>query len=749
MPEIIASTRRLSILFIEDNPDDVELTLRVLRQAGIHARAEVVQTAHEFCTSLASREFDVVLADHRLPAWNGMESVELLQQMEKDVPVILLTGTLLDDEAAASLDKGIVDYVHKDRMGRLPAALRRSLEVADARKRRTDLERRLRDSEEWSARLVEGSAEPLLVQSEGRIVFANAAAAQLLGAESERQLTDMLFAQLLHADCRGALMETFDQLPATLRPHACEARLVRVDGKPIDVKLAAVAVIYRGKPAVQISIRDIGDRRRVEAAIKSLSSFAELNPHPVFEFSRDGKLAYANAAATGLARALGKDHATGLTPADTVNIVQTCLSSGQKKVDVETVCGGHTLLWSFFPAGQNQSVHAYVSDITEERKLEAQLRYAQRLEVVGRLATGIAHDFNNLLTIIQGHTGLLRAETNLGPPVQESIQQIVRATERAGKLTNQLLAFGQKTTLSPHAIDLNQVLADMSALMQRAIGEDIEITFNYDASLPLVYADAHAIEQCVLSIAVNAREAMPSGGQLLVSTSVADINAVHAEHHGDARQGRFVCLTVVDSGAGEQSVSRLFNPLWTTKTGGSGFEFTLGAVKAIVQRHKGWIEVQSQIGEGTTLRIYLPVHSGPAQMLHTTKRPGGAARETVLVVEDEAPVRSIVRTMLERSGFEVLEAGSGIEALAIWHQRHADINLLLTDVVMPVGLSGQELAEKFRAQKPGLKVLYTSGYSPRAVGNGIATLSEGAFLEKPFDAARLADAVRRALDGAN
>lgn len=393
-------------------------------------------------------------------------------------------------------------------------------------------------------------------------------------------------------------------------------------------------------------------------------------------------------------------------------------------------------------------MHAYVTDVTEERKLESQLRYAQRLEVVGRLATGIAHDFNNLLTVIHGHAGLLQAETNLDPAMQESIQQIVRATERAGKLTHQLLAFGQKTTLNPRAIDLNQVLAEMSALIQRTIGEDIEITFNYDPALPLVYADARAIEQCVLSIAINAREAMPSGGQLLISTSVADINAIHAEHHGDARRGRFVCLTVVDSSAGEQGVSRLFNPLWTTKTGGNGFEFTLGPVKAIVQRHKGWIEVQSQIGEGTTLRIYLPVHSGPAPMAHTPKRAAGSSRQTVLVVEDEAPVRSIVRTMLERGGFEVLEASSGIEALAIWHQHHADISLLLTDVVMPVGLSGQELAEKFRAQEPSLKVLYTSGYSPGAVGNGLATVSEAAFLEKPFDAPKLIEAVQRCLDGA-
>jgi two-component system cell cycle sensor histidine kinase/response regulator CckA len=473
--------------------------------------------------------------------------------------------------------------------------------------------------------------------------------------------------------------------------------------------------------------------------------FAELNPHPVLEFSRDGKLAFANAAATELARALGKEHAGEITPTETVSIVRTCARTRQNKLNVEATLGGHTLLWSFYPTPNDQSVHAYVNDVTEERKLEAQLRHAQRLEVVGRLAMGIAHDFNNLLTVIQGHAGLLRSEANLTPAMGESIQQITRATERAGKLTNQLLAFSRRTNLTPKAVDLNQLLVEMSALLGRTIGEDIEIEFNCDASLPLVHADVHAIEQCVLSIALNAREAMPEGGQLLISTSVAEITAVHAEHHGEARHGHFVCLTVADSGTGEQTVSRLFNPLWTTKM--TGFEFTLGAVKSIVQRHNGWIEVQSQIGEGTTLRIYLPIHAAPAKTAQGTTAARAPTRETVLVVEDESPVRSIIRTMLERAGFTVLEAGSGIEALAIWHQQHDNIDLLLTDMVMPAGLSGEELAEKFRGQKPSLKVLYTSGYSPRAAGNGM--LEGAAFLEKPFDAAKLSEAVRRCLDGAD
>ncbi|HMJ64458.1 MAG TPA: response regulator [Candidatus Binatia bacterium] len=372
----------------------------------------------------------------------------------------------------------------------------------------------------------------------------------------------------------------------------------------------------------------------------------------------------------------------------------------------------------------------------KKRQLETELREAQRLATVGRLAAGIAHDFRNLLTVIQGHAGLIRAEAHLTPELEESVQQIMRAAERAGKLSARLLSFSRKTAPQPHAIDLNQLLAEMSGLLHRTIGEDVEFEFQYDSNLPLVHADPRLIEQCVLTVALNAREAMPDGGQLLVSTSIADIDAAHAAHHPEARPGRFVCLGIVDSAAAptERSAVEVTNEC-----------SPLRAVEQIAKEHQGWIESESQTGHSAFLRIYLPVYTG-SDKLQTSDTQKISGRETLLVVEDEAPLRSIMRTMLERHGFHVLEASSGIEALAVWHQHHDDISLLLTDVVMPAGLSGQELAEQFHAQKPNLKILYTSGYSPRAAGNVLSAENGADFLEKPFDETQLATAVRRCLD---
>lgn len=742
------SCRPLSILLVEDNPNDVELCLRALKRSGIEANSQVVQTAHEFCAAITARDFDIVLTDHGLPGFSVLETLELLQQLEKDIPVIILTGGLPDEQVAEYLDKGAADFVDKGNMNRLPTAIRRTLELMTARKRAADLERQLAGIEESCARLAELSADPHLIESDGAIVYANAPAARLLGAPSEHQLRGKPAAQIWHADSRNSLGQAFAELLTSRAPVSCDARLLRLDGKAVDVKIAATAIIYHGRPSVHITIRDLSGRRRVDAAIKSLSALAESNPYPVFECSRDGKLAYANAPAAELACALGKDNASAILPPESALIVQTCLSTGQKRCDVETTCGGRTLVWDFLPAQQNQVVHVYARDATERQNLEAQLRHAQRLEATGRLATGIAHDFSNILTIIQGHAGLLRAEPNLSHAMRESLQQVVRATQRAAKLTDHLLAFTRKTGMDRQPLDLNQVLADLSALLHRAIGEDIEFEFNYDTNLPAILADRRLIEQCVLNTAINARDTMPAGGQLLVSTSVAEINAAHTAHHPEARAGRFVCLSIVDSGAAVNAshLAAPHEPFSAENPGGNGL--SLATVSSIVKQHQGWIELQSCAGQGTAFRFYFPVHTGGSERAktHKTDRSGAANGETVLLVEDEAPVRAIIRTLLERKGFEVLEAASGIEALALWHQHHAEIRLLLTDVVMPAGLSGPELAEKFRAQKPDLKVLYTSGYTPEAAGPGISEDENSTFLQKPFDALKLADIVRRCLD---
>ena len=479
---------------------------------------------------------------------------------------------------------------------------------------------------------------------------------------------------------------------------------------------------------------------------------AELNPNPILEFSWGGQLTYFNEAAAELARSLGFRTPSEFLPERTVSVVRMCLASGRKKTPFETRVSERTLSWFFYPIKQDAVVHCCVSDATERQRLEAQLRYAQKLESVGRLAGGVAHDFNNVLTVIQGHVSLLRANPHLTPDMADSLQAISRASERASKLTSQLLIFNRKSQWQPRPVDLNELLTELSQMLQRTLGEDIQFQFNYAPSLPTVWADPDLIEQVVTNLAVNARDAMSQGGTLLISTALVDIDKVYVDRRAEARPGPAVCLTMIDTGCGMDQVtlSRIFEPFFTTKEFGKGTGLGLATVYGIVKQHLGWIEVQSQLGQGTTFKIYLPpgeqTPQPPADTVTRESIRGG--HETILLVEDEAPVRWTVRNVLERYGYRVLEASAGVEAMALWHQHHQDVALLFTDVVMPAGLTGQELAAQFRTHKPGLKVIYTSGYSVQTAGNGLELVDGLTFLQKPFDADKLARAVRKCLDGA-
>ena len=308
--------------------------------------------------------------------------------------------------------------------------------------------------------------------------------------------------------------------------------------------------------------------------------------------------------------------------------------------------------------------------------------------------------------------------------------------------------------MAPRILDLNEVITSLSSLLARTLGEDINYDFRYAADLPPVSADRGLIEQVILNIAVNARDAMPRGGQIVISTAIVEVESAYVERHvAEARPGRFVTLSISDTGLGMDNVTlgRIFEPFFTTKEFGKGTGLGLATVYGIVKQHQGWVEVQSQLGQGSTFKIFLPPTTRAADQRAGAAGDAGDAEvprgnETILVVEDESAVRAIIKGSLEKYGYEILEASNGLEALAVWHQHHDRIHLVLTDMIMPVGVTGQELAEKLAAQKPGLKVMFISGYSLQVAGQDFAVMTGLNFLQKPFDGARLAFAVRHCLD---
>lgn len=390
------------------------------------------------------------------------------------------------------------------------------------------------------------------------------------------------------------------------------------------------------------------------------------------------------------------------------------------------------------------------NDISQRLELEAQLRQAQKMEAVGHLAAGVAHDFRNILTVIQGHANLRLMTPGVDAKIAASLTQISEAVDRASNLTRQLLAFSRKQIMQLEVVNVNHLIEQLSSMLSRLIGEHIRFHCSYYPNLPFIEADVCSIEQVVLNMAVNSRDAMPHGGSLEISTRTIEVDAFHARRNAEAAVGRYVCITVTDTGCGmdEMTKERLFEPFFTTKEVGKGTGMGLATAYGLVKQHNGWIEVESAPNAGSTFKVYLPTTS-KAAIEPGEKHPTGnrlQGNETILVVEDEEPLRELVATLLQEYGYNVRLASNGAEALKLWDRCGEEIDLLLTDVVMPEQISGIQLAEKLRGMRPGLPVIYTSGYSLALLENNSQPEAKFNFLPKPYPPSRLAELIRTCLD---
>jgi len=396
---------------------------------------------------------------------------------------------------------------------------------------------------------------------------------------------------------------------------------------------------------------------------------------------------------------------------------------------------------------------AMVMDMTERKRLEEQLRQVQKMEAIGQLSGGVAHDFNNLLTVIKGQISLLQLAGPRDPETDQSLEDISLAADRAANLTRQLLAFSRRQVLQLRDLNINGVVEGMGSMVRRIVGEDVAVELAC-APMPLgVQADTGMMEQVILNLVVNARDAMPKGGRLRIETARVEIDGETARKRPEARAGSFVRLTVADTGTGiaPETLPKIFEPFFTTKEFGKGTGLGLATVYGIVQQHRGWISVESEMGSGTRFHVHVPALEGMALsvvvgLTEPTAATGGG--ETILLVEDEAEVRAVARFALVRQGYQVLEAEHGAKALEVWAANAAKIKLLLTDVVMPGGISGVDLAVRLRQEQPGLRVIYMSGYSPEMAGKNFAIREGVNFLPKPFDMATLTRVVRGSLDRA-
>jgi two-component system cell cycle sensor histidine kinase/response regulator CckA len=653
-------------------------------------------------------------------------------------------------------------------------ALRQSEQRAHHELRaRQQTETALRESEEQYRIITETAVDGIIsIDEQSTILFANRGAAKIFGYSEEdlhgRSLTTLMpdYMRNLH---RTGVKRYLEHDQRHVAWGGVELPGLHKSGHEIPLEIS-FGELRRGSQRLFTGvIRDITDRKQREHQLKCseqrFRALIENSSDAIAQVDAQGKILYASAST---ARVLGyaPEEFVGRDGFDVVHaddrqqaqdMLASLLHKPGGEITIEARARHVDGSWRWVEgvvtnALDDPNIAAFVvnyRDTSERRRLEEQFLQSQKMEAVGRLAGGIAHDFNNLLTIINGYSALALETLEKGSTLHDDIEEINKAGVRAASLTNQLLSFSRRQVLEPRVFNLNAAVSDMDRMLRRLIGEDIDLVAVLDPALESVRVDRGQIEQAIMNLVVNSRQAMPSGGQLTIETANVDLDDAYARQHRGVAAGSYVMLAVSDTGMGmdEQTQARIFEPFFTTKKQGEGTGLGLSMVYGFVKQSGGHIWAYSEVGKGTTFKIYLPQATERAAEVIDRRQPANPVRgsETVLVVEDEEAVRKLVDSILQKAGYTVVAALNGQEALHFCQDRTDPIHLLISDVVMPQ-MSGRELANRLESLRPEMKVLFMSGYTDNAVVLHGVLDAETPFLQKPFTPAGLANKVREVLD---
>jgi PAS domain S-box-containing protein len=639
-----------------------------------------------------------------------------------------------------------------------------SLDISE-RKR---AEEALRKSEEDFRRYFDLGLIGMAITSPTKgFIEANDQMCSMLGYDHD-ELLQLKWPELTHPDDLEADIENFTRVLAhEIDGYSMEKRFIRKDGQIIDTTIALKPILSDdGSIDRFVAImQDITERKRAEKEMIRLIAAVEQTADSIVITDTEGLIEYVNPAF---------ERISGYTKAEVAG--QTCrvLKSGQMGKDVyeelwSTIKGGEVWTGHLINRRKDGSLYqeqatispvrnssgeiinfvAVKQDITQRVQLEDQFLQSQKMEAVGKLAGGVAHDFNNLLTAITGYSDLTMRKLQSEDPLRHNLEQIKRAGDRAAGLTRQLLAFSRKQVLQPKVLSLNTIVSDLSKMLQRLIGEDIQLETSLEPALGTVKADPGQIEQVIMNLAVNSRDAMPDGGKLMIETGNVFLDQAYISRHVSITPGHYVLIAVSDNGAGmdEKTRQRIFEPFFTTKESGKGTGLGLSTVYGIVKQSGGNIWVYSEVGQGTTFKVYLPRIDEPLEVQPLRAIDPGMLQgvETVLLVEDEEMVRKLARQILETCGYKVLEAPHGGAALLLCERHDGPLHLMLTDVVMPE-MSGRELMQRLSPIRPEMRVLFMSGYTEHAIVYHGVVEAETHFIQKPFTPEALARKVREVLD---
>ena len=588
----------------------------------------------------------------------------------------------------------------------------------------------------------------LTLDPKGLIIRANLTLADMLGISRDRLIRQHLSAYVVAED-QDVYFSHKQNLLETHKKSTCELRLSTLDGEPLWVGITSIVAEGSNGASGQVRsiLRDITERKRAEEEGARLARFPAEDPNPVLRVTAQGVLDYANEASECFIATLGAEEVGGRINAEWQERINEVLAGG-RPVDIQVQVEGRMFSVTLAPVMQQGYVNLYASDITEALHVEDQLRQAQKMEAIGHLVGGIAHDFNNILQAINGFAGLALDTLDPSDEVHGHVTQIAASGERAAVLVRQLLAFSRQQVIRPVDLDLNEIIAEGMKMLQRTLAENIEFEFIPAKKLDMIHVDRGQIEQVLMNLCVNARDAMSDGGKLTIKTEILSAVGKVVQLCRKAVSGRCVLLSIADSGCGmsKETMDQIFEPFFTTKGVGKGTGLGLATVFGIMKQNNGHVEVESTEGKGTIFSFYFPAAVSVAkEPVRRVDEPFvGGGTETILLAEDDVAILALAEHTLRGAGYTVLSARDGVEALMLYKKHAAIIDMALFDVMMP-RMNGKDAMKAILKLRPGLPYLFVSGYSGIEVHTGFIKEHKSPVLTKPYRSKDLLQKVRDVL----